>query len=298
MVDAWRVAWTRGDGCRPLAELLGDSPGRPIESNLRQVCVSDRVDLLVTRRLTSFDLVPLVVPQSVALGDVASVSVAVSGGPHSDLAASVAARIAARLGVPGELATAYRTANEHEDAMQRLERIGGAHPELDRRAIEASSAAALVDPLTADTLLVLGAPGGSWLQRQLFGPGHRLAVAAPGGVVIVRSAPRRCFQDTDPDSRHAVGPQLAVREALRLFADAVIPVAEGGKLVGIVRAATLRSAHKRTAIGDVMEPAVAVSATEPTEAAAELYEFLDGGPVPVVDEQGYFIGTIAAPTPL
>lgn len=292
-VDAWRVAWTRGDSCRPVAELLADELGRRIDDDLHQACIEDRIDILVTRKLTSFDLVPLVVPQSVNLDEVEFVSAAVSDGPHSELAVAVAARISDGLGVPGEIATAYRTEDDAAEAVERLDRLGGPHPRLRRRTVMASTAAAVVEPLGPETLLVLGAAGGSWLQRQLFGPGHKLAVAAPGGFVIVRNSPRRVFQETNRTTSHVAGPHLNADEALRLFPTAIIPVADGGKLIGIARRRSLREASDGTTLGDLMEPAVSVSADEPIEAAAELRDFFDGAPIPVVDGQGNLIGSVA-----
>ena len=100
---------------------------------------------------------------------------------------------------------------------QRLEQMGAAFPELDLRVVHAQSATALVKDLPAQTLLVLGAPGGSWLQRQLFGPGHRLQVAAPGGSIVVRHAPRRCFHAMTSPSGHVAGPHLSVADAAHLF---------------------------------------------------------------------------------
>ena len=43
-------------------------------------------------------------------------------------------------------------------------------------------------------LVVIGAPGGSWFQRQLFGAGARLQAAAPGGVLVVRQDVPRVYQ--------------------------------------------------------------------------------------------------------
>ena len=288
----WRVAWTRGQACRQVAEALGDGSSRPLQSDRGRSCIADRIDLLVARRLSSFDLVPLVVPHDVDLDRIESVTAAVSDGPHSDLAAAIAARLAHKLGSAGELATLYRTPAERSAAVGRLQRIGRLHPSLARRTVEANTAAALVHDLGPATLLVLGAPGGSWLQRQIFGPGHRLTVAAPGGALVARSAPRRCFHASLDLAGRVVGPHLTVTEGRRLLGDVVIPVAEGGRLVGIVRRDALRTAPDGLQLGDIMEPPVSVSATESLEAARDLHQFLDGGPIPVVDNAGHLIGMI------
>ena len=98
MESVWNVGWTRGHGCQPLASVLGDGVATAIRDDLGRACVNERIDLLVARRLTSFDLVPVVVPHSVELDTVEIVTVAVSDGPHSPLAVAAAARLAARPG--------------------------------------------------------------------------------------------------------------------------------------------------------------------------------------------------------
>ena len=100
--------------------------------------------------------------------------------------------------------------------------------------VRAKSAKALIATLEPDTLLVIGAPGGSWMQRQLLGPGNQLRHAAPGGVIVVRSAEPRCFQKAKQGV--VVSPWLQVEEARRITLDAAaVPVVADGILVGIVR---------------------------------------------------------------
>ena len=231
-----------------------------IRDDLGKVCVADRVDLLVARRLTSFDLVPVVVPHSVDLDAIESVSVAVSDGPNSPLAVAVADRVAATLGVEWEVVTAYRTDTGLSEALGRLARLAEQHPSAKQEAIETSSASGLTDRLSDNSLLVLGAAGGSWLQRQFFGPGHRLTVNAPGGTVAVRSAPRRCFHALDDRHGAVVGPHMPATEAYRIFQIPAIPVAESGRLIGIVRTAGLNGAAADVTVADVMEPPVSVAA--------------------------------------
>ncbi len=288
----WRVAWTRGRTCRPLSEVLSDGPPLPVEPDLAGFCISAKIDVLVARRFTSFDLVPVVVPSGVDLEHLTGVVAAVADGPHSEFAATVAARTALNLGLPAELATVYRNEAEHPMALRRLARFAQSHPALEQRAVQASSAASLLELLSSTTLLVLGSPGGSWLQRQLFGPGHRLKVSAPGGALVVRSAPRRCFQAADDAVGAGAGLHLAAGEARRLYAQPVIPVADAGRLVGIVRLASLAGVPDAVELGEVMESPIAVNAGEPLEVVHELSEFLDGGSVPVVDGAGMLIGTI------
>ena len=287
-----RVGWTRGLGCKTLADLLAGDDAVHLEGDLPRACVNHRIDLMVARRLTSFDLVAVAVPHSLDLDRVTAVAAAVGGGPHSDLAASVAHGVADRLRVRGELATVYRSADDREEAAARLERMGASFPELEHRLVEAPGAEGVAETLSPTTLLVLGAPGGSWLQRQVFGPGHRLRVAAPCGSIVVRSAPRRCFHEIEDARPLTVSPHLAIEEARRLVRHATAPVADGGELVGILRKPNLHSGPSGATVADVMEPPVYVAAQEPLEAIEDLAAFLDGGPIPVVDGIQRLIGTI------
>jgi hypothetical protein len=220
------------------------------------------------------------------------ITAAIGDGPHSSLAATVADRLAGRLEVPGELATVFRTAEEADSATERLDRLALQHPDLQRRAVQAPDAKGLVSTLSSTTLLVVGAPGGSWFQRQIFGPGHRLLVAAPGGSVVVRSAPRRCYHEAASPAGVAVGPHLAVEDARALVRHETVPVADEGKLIGILRAAALRKSTTDSVVADLMEAPVAVSAAEPASAAAELAEFFGQSPIPVIDSYGQLVGVI------
>lgn len=295
--DPWRVGWTRGGSCRALAEALGGSEAQHIGSNLAESCVDHRIDVLVAPRLSSFDLVPVAVPHDVDLTRVEAVTIAVSDGPHSELAVHLGARLAARLGVPGEIVTAHRTERELGAALSRLEYLALPYPRLDRRDLRVETPAALTEALEPGTLLVLGAPGGSWLHRHILGPGHRLAVAAPGGAVAVRSAPRRCFHGMLDGLGATVEPTMAAGEARRIIHAPSLPVTDAGRLVGIVRRRRLDRAAADALVATLMEPPVALSATEPLEAAGDLRERLDGGPVPVVGPTGRLIGTIPSRGP-
>ena len=287
-----RVAWTRGQACLPLAEILGDGPAIPLSGDIANSCVADNVDILVSRRLTRIDVVPTVVPHDVDLDTVTTITAAIGDGPHSSLAAVIAARLADRLQVPGELATVFRTEEEAGPATRKLDRLAVDHPNLQRRALQAVDAKGLVATLSATTLLIVGAPGGSWFQRQIFGPGHRLLVAAPGGAVVVRSAPRRCYHEATNPGGVAVSPHLAAADAQALVSYEAVPVADAGKLVGIVRAAALRENAGDSVVADLMEAPVAVSATEPADAAADLEEFFGNSPIPVIDSSGHLLGVI------
>lgn len=296
--DLGTVAWTRGEGCLPLAEVLADEQPVALGSDLARSCVEDRVDFLVTRRASRFDLIPTAVPSSIDLSATTSVTAAIGVGPHSELAAQVAARLAAKLGVPGELSTVLRSGDASSTAMRKLGQLAERFPHLTARAMEGTTARALIETLSPSTLLVVGAPGGSWFQRQIVGSGHRLLAAAPAGAIVVKSAPRRCYQDAVGAHGVAVSPLLALADARSLVSLETVPVAHEGRLVGILRgSATTESPFGRT-VADVMEPAVAVDATEPASAARELIDFLGRGPIPVVGGEDRLLGVIPHATAL
>jgi len=286
--ELWTVLWTRGDGCEELAGILG----KPVfaEGNLREKCIEARADLVVQRRLTSFDLVDSVASNQFDVKQVTSVMAAVGGGPHSLLAGRVAQQVAVALGVPGSLVSATRNAVEDVSIRENLDRIGEHVPALERRLEQVTSAGGLLSTLDDGALLVLGAPGGSWLQRQFFGPGRQLIHAAPGGIVVVRSSPRRCFHAAEPAT--AIAPWLSVAEAVKLGGPSVVPVAAHGSLVGLFRLETARDAAEGATVQDVMEEPVFLSVDDPVDAASDLGSFFDGAPVPIVDHDGRLIGVL------
>lgn len=286
------IAWSRGAGCSELAGVLTAGRALRADGDLQAVCETHKVDLLVMRRMTSFDLVPVAVPKVDRLDVVESVTAAVGLGPHSPLAADVAARIAAQLEIPAELATVVRDSDDTEAIEERIDELRSAHSDMTVRLARGDAAVELLEGLDEHALLVVGAPGGSWFHRQIYGPGHRLAVATPGGSIVVRSAPRRCFHEVEQLHDMVVGPQLSVADALRVIGAPAVPVAEDGRLVGMVRRSRLSEHPDSATVGSVMEPPVSVASSEPLEAVADLHEFLDYGPVPVVDRSGRLVGAI------
>ena len=287
-----RVAWSRGKGCLPLAEALADDKPTGLGSDLASSCVDNGVDFLVARRAARFDLVPTATPHSIDLESTTSVTAAIGDGPHSKLAAAVAARLAGRLDVPGELATVFRTEDASSQTMHRLGLLADLFPQLGTRAIKGATARDLIDTLSPATLLIVGAPGGSWFQRQLVGPGHRLLVAAPAGTVVVRSAPRRCYREAVDARGIAVSPLLSLIDARSLVTLDTVPVAHEGRLVGILRAVAVAAGSDAALVADVMEPVVAVGATEPIDAIGEIADFMGRGPVPVIDRNERLVGVI------
>ncbi len=286
----WSVVWARGEGCAALARLLADGKPHRAEDDLAAACLAVRADLLITRRLTSFDLVDTAAPHHVAVADVGTVIAAIGSGPHSTLAALVARRLCLALEVEGRLVSASPGTRHDDEAEATLEDVAREVPDLDSQVVRAESARALVRTFAPDSLLVVGAPGGSWLQRQFFGPGRQLVVGAGAGAVVVRSAPRRCFHEmSEPD---AVGPQMRLSEARRLAQSRVLPVASEGLLVGIVRLRSAQGADASVTIESVMEDPVFVRFDDPLESAGELGGFLEGSPVPVVDGNGRLCGVV------
>ena len=173
--------WTRGEGCPELANLLAGGGARRAGPDLRASCVEARADLLVGRKLTSFDLVGVAVPYAFEPARVESVVAAVAGGPHSLLAARVARRLSAALEVPISLVAASAEAGTDPAAEEALERAARLVPVAEQRVLRAANPGAAVRALPTGSLLVLGAPGGTWWQRQFTGPGGNCGAGPPPG---------------------------------------------------------------------------------------------------------------------
>lgn len=284
--EGWRVLWTRGDGCRELALTLGAA--RPVEGDLRAACLRQRADLLVARKLTSFGLVSVAVPHDVRRDAIGGVVAAVGGGPHSTLAALVAERMGRSLEVPASLASGSRSPREDPAAEAVLAELSEVVPALPAKVVRADNPRDLVAGLAPGSLLVVGAPGGSWMQRQFFGPGRRLVVRAPAGAVVVRRAPTRAFQAME--EAMFFGPAMPAREARRLLRDAVAPVVDDGHLIGIVRRTALAALSVGSTVADAIETAVSVRDDEAADAIERIPPDVDQ--VPVVDAEGRLRGVI------
>lgn len=281
-----RVLYARGEEPASLAEALSDDRSR-IEGDLRAQCISERADLVVTRRLSSsFDLVPQVAPVSVRLDSAERVLAAVGGGPHSVLAAVTARTLGERLGVPAEFVCAFSADEGPDHALRTVEELEDRVPGIPHRIVEAERASSLIDEAADTALLVLGAPGGSFFQRRFLGPGARLIAHAPLGAVIVKAAPRRVFhQMAEPEW---VGTLLPASEALRLAHGDMVPVVDAGQVVGVVSTDALAAAGT-TAVGEIASPAVTVALDAPIEEAITAGVSL-GGTVPVVDAERRLVG--------
>ena len=252
-----------------------------------------KVDLLVTRKLSSFDLTSVAVPHSFDPDAVSSVVAAVGGGDHSPLAAEVATSVARSLGIPATLATVYRP-QEQAVAEQRLDHMAESLPGVKTEAIEANSVRALLDDVDKHTLLVVGAPGGSWLNRQLFGPGHRLISRSEGGTITVRFAERRVYHEAIDANGIAVGADIAASTLSSLIRYSVVPVADHGLLVGILRRSQIEEAEPGTVARDIMEDPVSLLPDEPLAAALDLADHMEGCPIPITDGEGRLVGLLPA----
>jgi hypothetical protein len=264
----------------------------PVGKHLVATCVEERLDAVVTRGRSPSDVVSTLVPRSFVPESIEEVVVAVADGPNSPFAVAIAARVRSVLDVPGRIVTVFRSEAEQVAAELRLSSYAGSHPRFSRNCFEAPNVKVLLDALSPGSLLVIGAPEGSWFQRQLLGPGPALIGGAPGPSIAVRSAPRRCFHLMRPAAGRAIAPQMRARDAWLVTRDPTVPVAEGGLLLGIARRDALELASPDASVADVMEDPVAVQTTEPATAAEQLSAFLDGGPIPVVGEKSELLGLI------
>jgi hypothetical protein len=284
----WSVVWTRGAGCAELAGLLAAGEPHSVDGDLKQTCIANRADLLVARKLSSFDLIGTVVPHEFRAGSVRSVTAAIGAGPHSSLAAFVAARLSDALGVEGSLLSASPDPATDDTVDAVLAEIAVLVPDLPSKVVRADSARALVGTFDDGTLLVVGAAGGSWLQRQFFGAGRKLVVGSPGGAVVVRSAPRRVFhQMIEPDT---FGSRMLVSDALRLLTHDSAPIAVDGVLVGVVSRADLESADPKATVGSVTRESRFVAPDDPVAVLDRVDATV--WPMPVVDDSGRLVGVV------
>lgn len=286
--------FTRGKGCYELAEVLGgDQVGR-VQGDLSESCLDERADVLVSKKLPSgFDLVNVVVPIDFEPDRVTKVVATVAGGPHSVLAAETATAVASNLGVEAEMLSAARSHTEIDAAGEILDQVGSYLPGLGRRVVVVDGIAELVEELDDGALLVLGAPGGSWLNRSRTGPGARLRRTAQAGAVIVRSAPDRVFRFMgDPVY---VSPLRLADDTLRIHKESTLAVADEGLLVGVVRREGLMKAGAGP-VASVMEEAMSVRLDETISQARELEPAFGPDPIPVTDHDDHLVGGLSLPS--
>jgi CBS domain-containing protein len=288
-----KVVWTRGKGCHELASALGGDGADHVKGDVAESCIDHRADVLVSKKLPSgFDLVNVAVPVDFDPDRVTKVIATVAGGPHSVLAAETAASIGARLGVEAEMLSAAQTEDEIESVNEILDQVGAHMPGLGRRVVVVDGVSELVDDLDEGALLVLGAPGGSWLNRSRTGPGARLRRTAQAGAVIVRSAPDRVFRFMgDPVY---VSPLRLADDTLRFHDEKTLAVADAGRLVGLVRREGLMRAGDRP-VSSVMEEALSVKVDETMLQARELAPTFGADPIPVTDHEEHLVGGLSLP---
>lgn len=279
-----KVVFTRGEGCAELAEALTSSARRSGE-DLAETCRDHRADLLITRKATSFDLVSKAYPRDFSTSGLTGIVAAVGGGPNSRLGAAVAARLGDRLGLPVTLLSGFRNPEDAELARDALWEAAAIAPSLPRELVPMSSPSDLTASLPAGTLLVIGAPGGRWLQRQFFGTGARVLAKAPAGAVIVEAAPRRVFHVMSEPTW--VGPQMRAADAIRIATGVLLPVVSEGRLIGVVDTRELARLPEDEPVAAALRSIDSARVDDPATHRIER-------PLPVVDDEGRLVGLLEA----
>lgn len=289
-----KVVWTRGKGCYELAEVLAGDQADRVKGDVAESCINERADVLVSKKLPSgFDLVSVAVPVDFEPERVTKVVATVAGGPHSALAAETAAALGNSLGVEAEMLSAARDEDEIEAAEEILDQVGAHLPGAARRLVVVDGISDLVDGLHEGTLLVLGAPGGTWLNRSRTGPGARIRRTAQAGAVIVRSAPDRVFRFMGEPVY--VSPLRLADDTLRFHSENTLAVADAGRLVGLVRREGLMKAGT-SPVSSVMEEALSVRLDETINQARQLEPTFGPDPIPVTDHDEHLVGGLSLPS--
>lgn len=291
MTDKLSVIWSRGSGCSELANLL-DSDAERVSGDLAEFAIAHRADALVSKRFaSSFDVIPTIVPTDVVFAEVESVAALVAGGPHSELAARIASRLGGSLSVPVRLECAYESDGDQVQALNVIERLVALVPGVEAGIVQARSASEVIGYVGEKTLLVVGAPGGSFLQRQFFGKGARLIARSSIGAVAVREAPRRVFHGMDEPTY--VSPHMGAGDAARLMPGGLLAVVEDGVLIGSVTGTALVMAGDGPKVADCMREPVSLDRLETVDDAADRMRSLGVPNLPVVDEDMNLLGTVS-----
>lgn len=290
--ERWTVLWTRGQACARIADLVSGGSAVKADGDLKTACIASRANVLVTSRAASFDLASTLVPHGVDETTAPPIVVgAVGTGPHSPLVAATTERLAAGFGADAILVSMSPDEEDDPAAHAVLIEMSEHAPSADTRVVRADHPAGLLASLPPTGLVVLGAPGGSWWQRQFFGAGRRLIHAAPAGSVVVRAAGRRCFHAVEELT--AVGPLMLAADAAAVATAPVLPVVDAGVVIGQVRMDALRASNGSDRVGDLVEAPITALADEPIEAIGDLAARLDGGPVPIVDDESRLLGGVS-----
>jgi hypothetical protein len=290
--ERWTVLWTRGQACARIADLVSGGSAVRADGDLKTACITAQANILVTSRAASFDLASTLVPHGVDERTSPPVVIgAVGTGPHSPLVAATTERLASAFGAEAVLVSMSPDEEDDPSAHAVLIELADHAPSADIAVVRADNPAGLLASLPPTGLVVLGAPGGSWWQRQFFGAGRRLIHAAPAGSVVVRAAGRRCFHAVEELT--AVGPLMRAADAAAVATAPVLPVVDGGIVIGQVRMAALKASNGSDRVGDLVEAAITALADEPIDAIDDLAAILDGGPVPVVDDESRLLGGVS-----
>ena len=197
------------------------------------------------------------------------------------------------MGAKSLMVCAYMDDETQAEALSWVERLYDEVPGIEYRVIEASDADGIIGQLPDRSALVIGAPGGSWLQRAFFGQGARLRKSAAGGVMVVHAVPERVFQAmSDPSF---VGGLREVGDILRIHDEQIFAVADRAVLIGVVERSVLESADPLALVRDVMDEPVSIAVDAPIRDAAGLVERFGPEPIPVTDEDGHLVGSISFP---
>lgn len=279
-----RTVYVRGHGTESLATLV-DAESERVRDNLAAEAIEHRADLLVAKRIGSGrGLLPVAAPRDIDLERTDRVIAAVGGGPHSELAARVALAVGVAKGIPSRMICAYPEDESPEQALGTVEHLAELVPDLDYLVLPGAHVQDLLTAEGEGALLVLGAPGGSFLERRYLGSGARLIANAPVGAVVVQSAPRRAFHAmSDPQW---VGVHMSCIDALALHDVDPIPVVDAGAVVGCAHRSDLEEGG-RGPVGDVMVE------VEPVDAEVELDGLESGSVLPVVHD-GRLVGLLGA----
>jgi len=287
-----RVLWTRGAQCKVLADVLSGGAAIRAGSDVAASCVQAGASLLVARHLTSLDLCNVAVPHGFSPTETSSIVAAVGGGPHSRLAVTLAHVLGRQLELPVRAVYGHHDPSERARALATLHDLTAHLHGVRAEAIQAPSPAAMVSELPAGSLLVVGAPGGSWFQRQFFGPGARIRAKSPGGTILVRHSPTRVYHVMQPPN--AFGPHMRVADARQLADSQHLIVAENGRLLGLIPRGRLVEAGRDLELQDIMESPVFLSPDEDLDHATELISDHPGSAIPVVDSRRRIVGTVTA----
>lgn len=289
--ESRRIVWAGGREAKGLANVLNGAPAERVGAHLATSCVDSRADLLVLSNPTSFDLCSLAVPHAFDHVATRSIVAAVGGGPHSVLAATLADWLSLRLGVPACAVYGYRDPKEAGAGEEALSNTASRLPRLETRMVEAHSPAAMVGAFPPGTLLIVGAPGGSWFQRRFFGPGARIQAKAAGGTIVVKHNPSRVYQVMQPPV--AYGPKMRVSDALELSEGSDVVVADHGTLLGVAAAEDLRAARGGLELLDVIGGDAFLSPEDEVSEVLGLLASHGGSPIPVVDDEMCLIGCVS-----